>query len=91
MKDISGTPGEIEERIVIGRDGLNLNLRGRRAIFLPQVPVEQGWDTRTYLEQLCRKAGVGSDGWKDPDAVIETFAGEIFEETSPGGEIVKRE
>lgn len=91
MKDISGTPEEIMDAIVIGRDGLNLNIRGYRAIFLPQVPVEQGWDTRQYLEFLCRKAGVPRDAWKEPDAVLETFPGEIFEETAPGGPVVRRE
>lgn len=89
MKDISGTPDGIVRAIVIGRDGLNLTLGGRRAIFLPQVPVEQGWNVIDYLENLCLKAGLPPHAWKDPGAVLETFPGEIFAETSPRGPIAR--
>jgi AmmeMemoRadiSam system protein A len=49
--------------IVIGRHGLYLEKDGHSGVFLPQVPVEQGWDRTTYLTQLARKAGLASDGW----------------------------
>jgi AmmeMemoRadiSam system protein B/AmmeMemoRadiSam system protein A len=55
--------GSIEE-IVIGRDGLYLEASGRSSVFLPQVPVEQGWDLQTYLAELAMKAGLGADAWK---------------------------
>jgi AMMECR1 domain-containing protein len=46
-------------------------------LLLPQVPVEQGWDRITFLEQTCRKAGLPADGWKN-GATIETFTAEVF-------------
>ena len=47
---------ELPSAIEIGRDGLMIAFRGRRGLFLPQVPVEQGWDTLEYLDMLCVKA-----------------------------------
>ena len=51
-------------QIVIGRHGIILRKDGRSATFLPQVAPEQGWDLPTTLSHLARKAGIGSDGWK---------------------------
>ena len=55
--------GGVEE-VVLGRDGLYLEATGRSSVFLPQVPVEQGWDLQTYLAELAMKAGLPADGWK---------------------------
>ncbi|NOY81235.1 MAG: AmmeMemoRadiSam system protein B [Kiritimatiellaeota bacterium] len=53
-------PDEIE----IGRHGIVLEKRGRRAVFLPQVPVEEHWDLETTLQYLAMKAGLGPDEWR---------------------------
>ena len=34
---------------------MTLSLRGRMAVFLPQVAPEQGWDLETTLTHLSRK------------------------------------
>jgi AmmeMemoRadiSam system protein B/AmmeMemoRadiSam system protein A len=60
MEPVSG-PGEIE----IGKHGVYLEASGRSSVFLPQVPVEQGWDLDTYLKQLALKAGLAAEGWKE--------------------------
>jgi len=73
--------------IKIGRDGLMLEYRGRRGVFLPQVPVEWEWDVTEYLENLCMKAGVGKDRWKENDCRILAFQGRIFKETAPNGDV----
>jgi len=52
------------EAIRIGEHGVVLNKDGRRAVFLPEVAVEQGWDRTTLLEHLCAKAGLPKDAWK---------------------------
>jgi AmmeMemoRadiSam system protein A len=67
----------IEAQIEVGRHGLLLAHHGRRGLLLPQVPVEQGWDRITFLEQTCRKAGLPEDGWKS-GATIEVFTAEVF-------------
>jgi AMMECR1 domain-containing protein len=52
---------------------------GRRAVFLPQVATEQGWDRATMLEHLSRKAGLPSDAWRR-GATFEVFTAWIFGE-----------
>ncbi|MBQ3737289.1 MAG: TIGR00296 family protein [Candidatus Methanomethylophilaceae archaeon] len=80
---------ELPGRIGIGRHGLIITCGRRRGLLLPQVPVEWGWGPEEFLEHLSLKAGLPPDAWKRDDAVIESFEGEIFRETSPGGEIVR--
>jgi len=59
----------------IGRHGLQLTRGAHRAVFLPQVPVEQGWDAGRYLEQLALKAGLPGNGWRGAQlAVFETVS-----------------
>lgn len=51
--------------IEVGKHGLMIVYLGRRGVLLPQVPVERGWDLVTYLENLCMKAGLHPDSWKE--------------------------
>src|SRR5437867_11612891 len=48
-------------KIVIGRDGLILESKYGSGLCLPQVPVEQQWNIREYLRNLCYKAGSPAD------------------------------
>jgi AmmeMemoRadiSam system protein A len=65
-------PGRAED-VVIGRHGVSIRGRGRSGLFLPQVAVEQGWDVETLLAQLCRKAGLPADAWKDAGCQLLLF------------------
>jgi AmmeMemoRadiSam system protein A len=66
--------------IRIGRDGL-LMVQGRNeGVFLPQVPTEQGWDRKTYLEELGRKAGLTRQAWQDEATDIFGFSAIVFNE-----------
>ena len=48
----------------VGEHGI-IMLKGRSgSTFLPEVAVQQGWDRKTVLEQLCRKAGLAPSAWK---------------------------
>ncbi len=66
------------EAIVPGRDGVQLEKEDHRAVFLPQVATEQGWDARQLLDNLALKAGLARDGWRG--AKLETFGAEVFGE-----------
>ena len=57
-----------------------LSLGRRRGLLLPQVAVEYGWETATFLEQTCRKAGLDADAWRHPDCLIQKFTAVIFGE-----------
>ncbi len=65
--------------IILGRDGVVVKKNNRQAVFLPQVATEMNWNKEQLLENLCRKAGLRSDDWKD--AQLFTFQAEIFEES----------
>jgi 8-oxo-dGTP diphosphatase len=66
------------DAIVVGYHGVSISLRGAKAVFLPQVAREAGWDRRTLLEETARKAGLGPDEWRDPEAEIAVFTAETF-------------
>ena len=66
--------------IEIGRDGLYIIKGGRAGLLLPQVPVEWGWDRDEFLKQVCQKAGLPEDAWKNKDAVLYRFSADVFHE-----------
>jgi AmmeMemoRadiSam system protein A len=66
--------------IEVGVHGLYLILRGRAGVLLPQVPIEQGWNLTEYLDYICRKAGLRSGAYMEPDARLYTFTAEVFSE-----------
>jgi uncharacterized protein len=74
-------------KIVIGRDGLLLESVYGSGLFLPQVPVEQKWNIREYLTNLCYKAGAPPDTWLLPESKLYTFHSIIFREKLPNREI----
>lgn len=65
-------------RIDVGRHGVELSLAPRRAVFLPQVAREQGWDREQLLVQLSRKAGLEDEAWRR--AQLAVFETQGFEE-----------
>ena len=71
--------GEPEE-IVVGRDGLILEARGRSGLLLPQVATEWGFDREAFLGEVARKAGLPREAWKDPETKIWRFSAEVFAE-----------
>jgi AmmeMemoRadiSam system protein B/AmmeMemoRadiSam system protein A len=75
--------------IKLGRDGLVMGRGQRRGLFLPQVPIEQGWDRQQYLENLCRKAGLPVDALQDPQTEFYRFTAQVFGEEKPKEEKAK--
>jgi AmmeMemoRadiSam system protein A len=68
------------EEIVAGRDGLIIELDGRRGLLLPQVATEWGFDRVTFLAEVSRKAGLPPDAWRRPGARLWSFQAEVFSE-----------
>jgi AmmeMemoRadiSam system protein A len=64
--------------IKIGRDGLLIEKGLQRGLLLPQVAVEYHWDSITFLEMTCQKAGIPSNSWQDKSTIIKIFSAEIF-------------
>ncbi len=71
-------PGEYLKKVKIGRDGLIIDYMGYSGLLLPQVPVEENWDVKTFLSHLCMKAGLPPNTWKERLVMIKAFQAEII-------------
>ncbi len=77
------TPVRDVSEITVGTHGLLIVRGDQRGLLLPQVPVEQGWDRDEFLRQVCRKAGLPDDAWRQ-GAQLYRFTADVFGERSPG-------
>lgn len=67
--------------IKVGRDGLYVERPpARGGLLLPQVAVEEHWDSVRFLSAVCRKAGYRVDAWLDPCTQIYRFSAQVFGE-----------
>lgn len=67
------------DKLLPGVHGVILSRGYRRATFLPQV-WSQLPDKRTFLEHLCRKAGMEGRCWEDSQTQIDVYEAEHFHE-----------
>ncbi len=67
------------EDVEVGVHGLMIRKGERRGLLLPQVALEHGWDRRTFLCQVCLKAGLSPDDWEE-NAELYSFTAEVFGE-----------
>jgi hypothetical protein len=81
---------DLPEMIQIGRHGLIVEGMGTSGLLLPQVATEWKWDASEFLLNCCLKAGLPPDAWLVEGVQVKTFEGEIFEETTPGGEVRRK-
>ena len=66
--------------IIIGKHGIILRFNNRGAVFLPQVPVEEGWTRDSTLSHLALKAGLPANVWKDEKCKFKVFEAVYFSE-----------
>jgi len=66
------------EEITVGVHGLLIRKGSRSGLLLPQVASERDWDTITFLEETCRKAGLPKDIWKEEGTRIYVFSADVF-------------
>ncbi|MCI5056783.1 MAG: AmmeMemoRadiSam system protein B [Flavobacteriales bacterium] len=69
------------QQIQLGKHGIIFkkltNKKLYSAVFLPQVPMEQGWNLEQTLSALARKSGLDQNAWKE-EATFEVFEGIKF-------------
>jgi len=63
------------QAVEIGRHGVQISRGGNRGLLLPGVAIEHEMDALTFLEAVCRKAGLPSDAWHSDHALLHTFEG----------------
>ncbi|MBN1908494.1 MAG: AmmeMemoRadiSam system protein B, partial [Pirellulales bacterium] len=61
--------------VQIGRHGLQIQRGGARGLLLPAVAVEHNLDAEGFLRQVCLKARLAPDAWKEDDTILQTFEG----------------
>lgn len=84
-------PQDYPSEIRVGQDGLIVEKSYYKGLLLPQVPVEWNWDEEEFLCHCCLKAGLPPDCWLTKGTKIYKFQAIIFEETSPEGEVERKE
>ncbi|MCX7916114.1 MAG: AmmeMemoRadiSam system protein A [Verrucomicrobiae bacterium] len=62
------------------RHGIIVQQGLRRALLLPKVARERGWNAEQVLAAVCQKAGLPSDAWRDPTVRLEIFDAYDIEE-----------
>src|ERR1700687_1144961 len=68
------------EAIDVGRHGLIVKQHDICSVLLPQVASERAWTRERFLEEICRKAGLPAEAWKNPDTQLFAFESELFRE-----------
>ena len=58
------------EEISLGVHGVIFKYKQAQSVFLPEVPIEQGWGRLDYLQQLSLKANQRPDDWKKAELLI---------------------
>jgi AmmeMemoRadiSam system protein B/AmmeMemoRadiSam system protein A len=64
--------------VVIGKHGLLIERGYARGLLLPGVAVDHGFDAKTFLQQVCLKAGLPTDAWKHDDTRLMVFEGQAI-------------
>lgn len=77
-----GKEEDILNTIDIGTHGLVLLHPQGRSVFLPEVPLSQGWNKVQFCERLCQKAGLDKESWKESESSFMRFE-TIHFESSP--------
>jgi AmmeMemoRadiSam system protein A len=67
------------EDVTVGVHGLMIRKGQKRGLLLPQVALEKGWDRKEFLSQVCAKAGLPPDAWRE-NAELYSFTAEVFGE-----------
>jgi len=65
--------------IEIGRHGLVVRMGYYSGLLLPQVATEWGWDSKQFLAETCRKAGLPGDAYLK-GAEVYYFSAQVFGE-----------
>lgn len=65
--------------IKVGRHGLVIREGQRSGLLLPQVATELGWDRQTFLREVCRKAGLPDNAWRNSRGLFK-FEAIVFQE-----------
>lgn len=70
------------EEIEAGTHGLLMESGMHHGLLLPQVASEYQWNSMTFLEQTCIKAGLPKKAWQLKETEIYVFTADVFNEAN---------
>lgn len=68
------------KKIKVQHHGILIKHGEAQGLLLPQVAKRNKWDCKTFLENVCLKAGLAKKAWQDPEAELIIFEAQVFEE-----------
>ena len=80
-------PRDRAAAVRVGWDGLIVRWRQAEGLLLPQVAVEQHWNSEEFIAETCGKAGLPFDAWLRPETEVFRFSSAVFGEETPGGPV----
>jgi uncharacterized protein (TIGR00296 family) len=83
-------PLDLRENVLVGRDGLMVEGMGSHGLLLPQVAIDEGFDSEEFLSQCCLKADLPPDAWLTENVRVSRFQGQVFAEEKPNGRVFER-
>lgn len=83
-------PLDLKQNVVVGRDGLMVEGMGSHGLLLPQVAVDERFDSEDFLSQCCLKAALPPDAWLTGQVQVSRFQGQAFAEEEPDGGVIER-
>lgn len=75
-------------KVKIGKDGLVIRDEFGSGLLLPQVAVEWGWDSSSFLDNTCKKAGLEPDCWRNMKKNVFKFQAQVF--TEEKGKVIEK-
>lgn len=88
-KTIEGKHDEYPANIDIGKHGLIIERKSRNSIMLPETALEWKWNTKEFLEEASRQAGLLKTAWKSRHTNVYSFEARKFLEMQPEGDIIE--
>jgi AmmeMemoRadiSam system protein A len=67
------------DQVKVGIHGLIISRGNQSGLLLPQVAMDHHWDSKTFLEQTCGKAGLPKNAWKE-NIELYAFEAQVFSE-----------
>ena len=83
-------PLDYLESVRVGIDGLIVEAMGFKSLLLPQVAIDEKFDSEEFLSECCLKAGLLPDTWLSGQVQVSRFQGQVFLEEKPGGRVFQR-
>ena len=69
---------ERADAVTVGKHGIQVVRGQQHGLFLPSVALDNQWDSKRFLDQVCVKAGLHPSSWMDDATALFTFEGEVL-------------